>query len=132
MVVFVRGKPMVVRGYVRIWSRTEYYDPFMENGQDVYSYIALDEYDCTARSLRILQTTTYTENNLKGEGSSPSPEPTEWTYVAPGMMADFEMKYACGQASKSAGVTHAKPKHRAHKPARTPNPLLANDPHEQR
>ena len=78
----------------RVWERFEVSQPKTFSSFPTRSAVALVELDCGGGRLRILQETSYSENNLKGDQRDG--DSSDWSYVIPGSANDNLFKLECG------------------------------------
>jgi hypothetical protein len=90
--IFMREVPQQGRNK-KVWERFEVSQPKLFSSFSTRSAVALVEYDCAGGRSRILQSTSYTGNNLKGDQKDG--EPNDWSYVVPGSNDDDLFKREC-------------------------------------
>ena len=84
-----------------VWFRNEFRDQQKRAGVMPYrSGVERVEFDCTARTSRVVVQAVYSENSLGGEVKSyPSPD-SPWERVVPGTPAEQWIDWACSATAK--------------------------------
>ena len=80
-------------GTKKVWARFEVSQPKTFSSFSTRSALALIEFDCTGGRSRVLQETSYSENNLKGDQRDG--DSTDWSFVVPGSNDDSMFKLEC-------------------------------------
>jgi hypothetical protein len=75
-------------GYKRAWVRTYLSKPDRDGDT---GYRALNEYDCSERRMRGLQTTWFKDEVVTRTHNKPN----EWLYVAPESTGETQLNYVC-------------------------------------
>jgi hypothetical protein len=84
------------RRYPRLWSRIEY--RIVQSGDEgsYRSEIELAEYDCAHGSVRNVQQSFYSDNNLVGTHSD-LPRETTWYFIRPQSVGTHLLNIACAR-----------------------------------
>jgi len=78
----------------RAWSLVELRKPDSSGGLSRKHFM---EYDCKDERVRILQATVSRGPMGRGEITGSTLRPSEWSYIAPGMVAEKIFKYVCAR-----------------------------------
>ena len=96
----MRKAPRGASGYERAWNRYEFSEMQGSGDTKYWSYVKLDEYDCTSGRMRHVAETYYLGRNLTGKPESFPESPGEWYAVVPGTISQHALNFACGPNSE--------------------------------
>lgn len=79
-----------VGGYIRVWSLMD-----LNRTHKIRSYKALEDYDCNADRIRLIQLTSYSGRMGSGSVIETTRGADEWDYVIPGSVEATKFRRVC-------------------------------------
>lgn len=80
---------------IRVWVRTEFFNPQLHDALTYRSSNTLREFDCKERRVRDLAADAYPLLNLQGEAHSEDAQAPGWRYLRLGEIERDELRAAC-------------------------------------
>ena len=82
---------------IQAWVLFDFKKPqqIFEGDRNIYSGIALYEYDCTENKARFLEKYAYTEKNGQGDRIFSSSKPENWLSIPPNVLNFKAFSYLC-------------------------------------
>ena len=82
---------------IQAWVLFDFKKPqqIFEGDRNIYSGIALYEYDCTENKARFLEKYAYTEKNGQGDRIFSSSKPENWLSIPPNVLNFKALSYLC-------------------------------------
>jgi hypothetical protein len=90
-----RWQDLLTGDAIRVWVRTEFFNPQLHDALTYRSSNTLREFDCEERRVRDLAADAYPLLNLQGEAHSEDAQAPKWRYLRLGEVGRDELRAAC-------------------------------------
>lgn len=90
-----RWQDLLTGDTIRVWVRTEFFNPQLHDALTYRSINTLKDFDCKERRVRDLAADAYPLLNLQGEVHSEDAQAPRWRYLRLGEVERDELRAAC-------------------------------------
>ncbi len=90
-----RWQDLLAGDTIRVWVRTEFFNPQLHDDLTYRSSNTLRDFDCKERRVRDLAADAYPLLNLQGEAHSEDAQSPKWRYLRLGDIERDELRAAC-------------------------------------